>query len=84
MIELVVPDDTSKVRFDHAVLRVDAKTDFTGVQIGVWLNGEALEPLTHEGTELFAPVAKNSAYPAREVLKFYALPLNRIIAGKTR
>jgi hypothetical protein len=80
--ELVIPDDTTKIQFDHAVLRVETKNNCKGLQIDVWLNGVALEPLTHEGTELFAPVSKNFAYPAPEVLKFYAVPLNRIIAGK--
>ena len=47
-----------------------------------WLNGEALEALTPEGTELFAPVAQNSAYPGHQVLKFFTVPLNRIVAGK--
>lgn len=82
--ELVIPDDTSKVKFDRAVLRVETKKSCVDLTIGVWLNGEALEPLTHEETELFTPVAKNFAYPAAEVLKFYAVPLNRIIAGKNR
>ena len=81
-LELIIPDDTTKVRFDHAVLRVETKSNCTDLHIGVWLNGVALEPLAHEGTELFAPVAKNFAYPAAEVLKFYTVPLNRIIAGK--
>ena len=52
------------------------------MQIGVWLNGEALEPLIHEGTELFTPLAQNPGYPAPEVLKFYTVPLDRIVAGK--
>jgi hypothetical protein len=80
-IELVIPDDTTKVRFARAVLRVETKKDCTGLQMGAWLNGEALKPLTPEGTELFAPVAQNPAYPAREVLKFFTVPLDRIIAG---
>ncbi len=81
-IELIIPDDTTKVRFDRAVLRVETRQDCTKLQIGVWLNGEALEPLTHAGTELFAPVEQSPAYPAPQVLKFYAVPLGRIVAGK--
>jgi hypothetical protein len=81
-LELVIPDDTTKVPFDRAVLRIETRQDCTKLQIGVWLNGQALEPLKHEGTELFPPVSQNSAYPAPEVLKFYTVPLARIVAGK--
>lgn len=81
-VEWVIPDDTSKVRFDRAVLRIETRTDSTKLSIGVWLNDVALEPLTPKETELFAPVAQNTGYPAREVLKFYAVPLDRIVAGK--
>lgn len=81
-VELVIPDDTKKVEFDRAVLRVETRKNCTALQIGVWLNGEALKPMVHEGTELFVPVAQNSAYPAAEVLKFYTVPLERIVAGK--
>jgi hypothetical protein len=81
-IDLVIPDDTTKVRFDRAVLRIETRKDCAALQIGVWLNGEALEPLAHEGTELFAPIAQNSSYPAPQVLKFYKVPLHRIITGK--
>jgi hypothetical protein len=81
-LDLVIPDDTTKVRFDRAVLRIETRQDCTKLQIGVWLNGEALEPLKHEGTELFPPVSHNSAYPAPEVLKFYMVPLSQIVAGK--
>ncbi|MES2738228.1 MAG: family 10 glycosylhydrolase [Verrucomicrobiota bacterium] len=81
-IELVIPDDTTQIRFDRAVLRVETRLDCTKLQINVWLNGEALEPLAHKGTELFVPVSDNVAYPAAQVLKFYTVPLERIIAGK--
>lgn len=81
-IEVVIPDDTTKVRFDRAVLRVETRKNCAGLEIGVWLNGEALEPLAHEGTELFPPVEQNRAYPAAEVLKFYTVPLERIVSGK--
>jgi hypothetical protein len=65
-----------------AVLRGETKNSCTGLQIGAWLNGAALEPLTREENGLFPPVARNPAYPASGVLKFYAVPWNRIIAGK--
>jgi hypothetical protein len=81
-VELVIPDDTNKVRFDRAVLRVETRKDCTQLQIGVWLNGVALELRTFEGTELFPPLAQNSGYPTPEVLKFYTVPLDRIAAGK--
>ncbi len=80
--DLVIPDDTSKVQFDRAVLRIETRKDSSALEIGAWFNGEPLELLAHEGTELFVPVAKNSAYPAAEVLKFYSVPLARIISGK--
>ncbi len=81
-LDLIIPDDTSKVKFERAVLRVETKQDSTQLQIGVWFNGEALQPLTHESTELFSPVEQNTAYPAAQVLKFYTVPLERIVAGK--
>ena len=80
--ELIIPDDTTKVRFDRAVLRVETKQDCTKQQIGVWLNGEALQPLTPEKTELFPPVDQNTAYPVPQSVKFYIVPLGRIAAGK--
>lgn len=80
--ELIIPDDTSQVKFERAVLRVETKQDCTQLQIGVWLNGEDLKPVAHEDTELFAPVERNTAYPAAQVLKFYAVPLDRMVPGK--
>lgn len=81
-IELVIPDDTSKVHFDHAVLRVETKKDCMKLQMGAWLNGEALEEMAYEGTELFTPLDQNDSYPVRSALKFYTVPLKQIIAGK--
>lgn len=81
-VELVIPDDTSKVDFDHAVLRVETKKDSTKLKIGVWLNGEALEELPYKETELFTPLDRNDSYPVREALRFFAVPLKQIIAGK--
>lgn len=80
--DLVIPDDTTQVRFERAVLRVETRRDCTELQIGVWLNGESLEPVAHEETELFVPVAQNTGYPMAQVLKFYTVPLSRIVAGK--
>ncbi len=81
-IKLIIPDDTTQVRFDRAVLRIETRSDCAALRIGVWLNGQPLEPLTPEETELFTPVTQNPAYPAPEVLKFYTVPLGRIVAGK--
>lgn len=81
-IELVIPDDTSQVRFERAVLRIETRQDSTKSEIAVWLNGERLALLAHEGTELFNPVSHNSAYPTPPCLKFYTVPLSLIVAGK--
>ena len=87
-IRLVIPDDTGKVRFDKAILRVELKEpagnawSSNDLHIGVWLNGARLEPCGHQGTELFKPIAMNGSYPLRESLKFYTVPLNKIISGE--
>ena len=81
-LDLTIPDDTKQVHFDHAVLRIETRKDCTKQQIGVWLNGEPLQSLTPEQSELFPPVEKNTAYPEPQVLKFYTVPLDRIISGK--
>ena len=80
-IDLIIPDDTAKVKFERAVLRVETQGSCADLQIGVWLNGKQLEACEHEDTELFLPVARNSAYAVREALKFYAVPLDLIIPG---
>jgi len=83
-IELVVPDDTAKVAFERSVLRVETQEPCTKLEIAVRLNGEPLEPCEHGDTELFAPLAENAAYPDREMLKFYAVPLDLLIPGKNK
>ena len=80
-ISLIIPDDTAKVKFERAVLRVDKKGSCSGLEVGVWLNGKRLESCEHEDTELFPPVARNSAYAVLEALKFYAVPLDLISPG---
>jgi len=80
-IDLNIPDDTAKVKFEKAVLRVETQGSCENLQIGVWLNGKRLRACEHEDAELFLPVARNSAYAVREALKFYALPLDLIIPG---
>lgn len=80
-VRLIIPDDAKRIAFQRAVLRVETKESCKEVPIGVWVNGKQVEPCDHEGTELFAPVDRNDCYPAREMLKFYAVPLDVLIAG---
>ena len=81
-IELVIPDDTSRVRFDRAILRVETRRGTPAAEIDAALNGIQLTSLEREDTELFTPVAQNEAYPTRETLRFFTVPLDRIIAGR--
>lgn len=83
-VELVIPDDTTQVRFQRAVLRVETKESCADLRIDVALNGEALEPCSVDGPELFKPLANNDGYAAPEALKFYAVPLELLVAGKNR
>lgn len=83
-IELVIPDDTARVKFERAVLRVETRKSCADLRIDAWLNGTRLEPCPHEGTELFPPLAKNEAYAARDAIKFYAVPLDVLVAGRNR
>lgn len=80
-LRIIVPDDTSAVKFDRAVMRVETKQDCSDLQIDVSLNGTRLKPCEHEGTELFLPVAQNESYPTAERLRFYAVPLDLLVAG---
>lgn len=80
-IRLVIADDTKKVAFKQAVLRVETKESCADAEIAVWLNGKRLEPCEHEDPELFPAIAKNDDYPTHERLKFYAVPLDAIVAG---
>ena len=81
-LELIIPDDTSKVSFDRSVLRVETQKSCEDIEIRVWLNGEQMEECDHAGAELFPPVVKNDGYATRDAVKFYTVPLNAIIAGK--
>lgn len=83
-LSLIIPDDTAKVRFQRAVLRVETKQGCADLEIAVHLNGKPLETCTHEGTELFRPLADNPAYPTADRLKFYAVPLDRLVAGSNQ
>ena len=81
-VELVIPDDTAKVTFGRAVLRVETGASCTDLRIGVWLNGAQLQECEHEGVELFPPVAQNAGYATRDKVKFYSVPLELIVSGK--
>ena len=81
-VELIIPDDVSKVSFTRSLLRVETQKSCADLRIGVWLNGRRLQECEHEGVELFPPVAQNAGYASREALKFYTVPLDALIAGK--
>lgn len=81
-LQLVIPDDTKKIQFDRAVLRIETKQSCADLTIGASLNGVALEPLTHPETELFPPVTQNAAYPSADHLQFFTVPLAQIVSGK--
>jgi len=80
-IRVVIPDDTRQVAFQRAVLRVETKASCAECDIEVWVNGKQLAPCTVESPELFPAVAQNDCYPAPEMLKFYALPLDLLTPG---
>ena len=80
-VHLVISDDTRNGTFQRAVLRIETKESCATVRLGVWLNGKPLDPCVCEDTELFPPVAKNACYPVREMLTFYTVPLDALIAG---
>jgi hypothetical protein len=81
-VHLIIPDDTKKITFKRALLRVETKADCTKVRLGVWLNGNQLKPCTPKTTTLFPPLAKNKAYVGPEMLQFYTVPLDALIAGE--
>ena len=83
-IDLIVPDDTAKVAFERSVLRVETEKPCADLEIAVRLNGEQLKPCEHRDTELFAPLAQNAGYAARDALKFYAVPLDVLIPGNNK
>lgn len=83
-IDLIIPDDTSKIKFGQSVLRIETKEICTNLQIGVWLNDANLDSCPHEGSELFTPLDRNPSYPLREKLKFYSVPLNLLVPGSNR
>ncbi|MEE9910701.1 MAG: family 10 glycosylhydrolase [Deltaproteobacteria bacterium] len=82
--DVIIPDDTSKVKFERAVMRVETRDNSEDVQIGVWLNGKKISDSAFNATELFPPLEQNDSYPTRQELKFYAVPLSYLIPGKNR
>jgi hypothetical protein len=83
-VDLIIPDDTSKVKFERSVLRIETKKSCADLQIGVCLNGTKLDTHPNEGTELFPPLGHNAGYPLYETLKFYAVPLKLLVSGRNR
>jgi hypothetical protein len=83
-LDVIIPDDTAQVKFARAVLRVETRKSCADLQIAVRLNGKPLDPVQPEDTELFPPLARGEAYPARDALKFYAIPLNLLIPGRNK
>ena len=81
-VEMIIPDDTSAVRFDRSVLRLETRENSVGRHLEVQLNGQVLETLDHADSELFPPLAANAGYADREALRFYAVPLALINPGR--
>jgi hypothetical protein len=82
-VDVVIPDNTSAMRFDKAVLRVETKNSCEDQEIGVWLNETGLKECTLEGVELFPPVqVTKKGYAQREAVKFFMVPLEKIVVGK--
>ena len=86
------------MKFDRAVLRVELRPwlhhessnnteslhygSLKNIKIGVWFNGIKLDSYLHKGDELFKPIIINEAYPRHETLRFYTVPLEKIISGE--
>ena len=83
-LKLFIADDTRKTQFQRSVLRVETKESCEGLRIKVLLNGQQLEPCQQDDTELFPPLERNAGFPTRDRLKFFAVPLDRLIAGYNR
>ena len=81
-VSVIIPDDTSKVAFKQALLRVETQNACTDLTIAAWLNGKPLQEAEHEGVELFPPIAQNAGYATRDKVKFYTVPLDLLIPGK--
>jgi hypothetical protein len=80
-IRLFIADDTKKVKFTSAVLRVETKAPNAPLRIEASLNGRPLAPAERAEVELFPPLAANAGYPTRETVRFYAVPLDAVVMG---
>ena len=81
-VTLVIPDDTTKIKFKQALLRIETKQSCEHLRINAWMNGKQLMPCEPEDTELFPPLWRNINFPPHERLKFYGVPLDQIVCGK--
>jgi len=83
--DVVIPDDTSKVKFSRAILRVETLESSTDLNLAVTLNGKLLQPCEYEDTEFSPPIKTTPhGYPTADKLKFFAVPLADIIPGKNK
>lgn len=80
-VDLIIPDDTTTGAFTRALLRVETRKPCAELNIAVSVNGNRLNACQHDDTEMFPPVERNAAYPVREALEFYELPLEFLIQG---
>ena len=80
-LKLLIADDTRKTKFSRSILRVETKESCTDLRINVWLNGQRLESCKHDDTELFEPLERNAIFPTHAQLKFFTVPLDRLIPG---
>jgi len=78
-IRLAIPDDARQFR--RAMLRVEIKEDVKSRDFEVRLNGQPLAAVPHEGVELFTPLAQNDGYATAEQVRFFAVPLDRLVRG---
>lgn len=85
LVDVLIPDNLSKVKFSSAILRVETYDSCDSLNIEVRLNEKVLVPCKHEGTELVPPVSITPfGLPTAEKVKFYTVPLKEIISGKNR
>ncbi len=83
-VEIVIPDDTARVAFGKAVLRVETRTACAGVELEATLNGTELAVCDRAETELFPPLAQNAGYPTRATLRFFEVPPAVLVSGRNR
>ncbi len=83
--DVVIPDDTSKVEFSRAILRVETLGSSADLNLAASLNGKPLEPCEYEDTEFSPPVkATANGYPSADKLKFFTVPLADLLPGRNR